>query len=92
MIYLDYSATTPVALEVQDTMNKVTREFIGNANSLNGLGIKSRNLLNSLLRALHGSFLHLHFCLQYHNENSLHCHHSIHPLPHALKSSIQEHL
>ena len=31
MIYLDYSATTPVSLEVQDTINKVTREFIGNA-------------------------------------------------------------
>ncbi len=52
MIYLDYSATTPVSLEVQDTMNKVTREFIGNANSINGLGIKSRNLLNSATKQI----------------------------------------
>lgn len=52
MIYLDYSATTPVSLEVQDTINKVTREFIGNANSLNGLGIKSRNLLNSATKQI----------------------------------------
>lgn len=56
MIYLDYSATTPVALEVQDTMNKVTREFIGNANSLNGLGIKSRNLLNSATKQIANCF------------------------------------
>lgn len=47
MIYLDYSATTPVALEVLDTLTKTTKEYIGNANSLNGLGIKSRDLLNS---------------------------------------------
>ena len=56
MIYLDYSATTPVALEVQDTMNKVTREFIGNANSLNGLGIKSKNLLNSATKQIANCF------------------------------------
>ena len=59
MIYLDYSATTPVALEVQDTMNKVTREFIGNANSLNGLGIKSRNLLNSATKQIANCFYEL---------------------------------
>lgn len=47
MIYLDYSATTPVALEVLDTLTKTTKEYIGNANSLNGLGIKSRDLLTS---------------------------------------------
>ena len=47
MIYLDYSATTPVALDVLDTMNKVTKEYIGNPNSINALGIKSKNLMNS---------------------------------------------
>lgn len=30
MIYLDYSATTPVNEEVLDSFNKVCREFIGN--------------------------------------------------------------
>ncbi len=47
MIYLDYCATTPVAYEVLDTINKVTKEYIGNANSIHSLGRKSRDLLNS---------------------------------------------
>ena len=47
MIYLDYSATTPVSLEVLDTLNKTTKDFIGNANSLNALGQKSKDLLES---------------------------------------------
>lgn len=46
MIYLDYSATTPVSLDVVDAINKTTKEYPGNANSLNALGIKSLNLLN----------------------------------------------
>ena len=52
MIYLDYSATTPVSSEVQDTINKVTKEFIGNANSLNALGIKSKELLESATKQI----------------------------------------
>ena len=32
MIYLDYSATTPVSYEVLDTISKVTKEFIENNN------------------------------------------------------------
>jgi len=52
MIYLDYSATTPVAIEVLDTMTRTTKEFIGNANSLNGLGIKSKELLNSAIKQI----------------------------------------
>lgn len=47
MVYLDYSATTPVLPEVLDSYNKVTEEYFGNPNSLHGLGIKSRELLNS---------------------------------------------
>ena len=47
MVYLDYSATTPISFEVQDTISKVTKEYIGNANSLHGLGVKSRELLDS---------------------------------------------
>lgn len=56
MIYLDYSATTPVSFEVQDTMSKVTKEFIGNANSLNGLGTKSRELLQSAIEQIANLF------------------------------------
>jgi len=47
MIYLDYSATTPVLPEVLDSYNKVTNEYFGNPNSLHSLGIKSKELLNS---------------------------------------------
>ena len=50
MIYLDYSATTPVLPEVLDSYNKVTNEYFGNPNSLHNLGLKSRELLNSAIR------------------------------------------
>ena len=52
MIYLDYSATTPVSYEVFDTISKVTKEFIGNANSLHALGLKSSNLLESATKQI----------------------------------------
>lgn len=44
MIYLDYSATTPVDKRVLDTFNKVCIEYPGNSNSLHKLGIKSHEL------------------------------------------------
>lgn len=47
MVYLDYSATTPVLPEVLDSYNKVTEEYFGNPNSLHNLGIKSHELLDS---------------------------------------------
>lgn len=52
MIYLDYSATTPVSLEVLETMNRTTKEFVGNANSINALGMKSKELLNSATKQI----------------------------------------
>lgn len=45
MIYLDYSATTPVLPEVLDSYVQVTKDFIGNANSIHNLGVKSKELL-----------------------------------------------
>ena len=45
MIYLDYSATTPVDEEVLDSYLKVTRDYIGNANSIHTLGVRSKELL-----------------------------------------------
>ena len=45
MIYLDYSATTPVDERVLESYCKVTREYIGNANSIHTLGVKSKELL-----------------------------------------------
>ncbi|MFV0250123.1 MAG: cysteine desulfurase family protein [Bacilli bacterium] len=47
MIYLDYSATTPVNKEVLDSFNKTCLEYIGNSNSLHNLGVKSKNLEES---------------------------------------------
>lgn len=47
MIYLDYSATTPVGFEVLDTYNKTSKDFFGNPNSLHELGVKAKNLMNS---------------------------------------------
>ncbi len=47
MIYLDYSATTPVNEEVIDTYSKVCREFIGNPNSLHSLGVKAKKLIDA---------------------------------------------
>ena len=44
MIYLDYSATTPVDSRVLDTYNKVTNNFIGNPNSLHRLGVEAKKL------------------------------------------------
>lgn len=45
MIYLDYSATTPVDERVLDSYLKVTRDYIGNANSIHLLGSMSKELL-----------------------------------------------
>ena len=56
MIYLDYSATTPVSYEVMDTYTKVTKEYIGNANSLHSLGVKSANLLESATKQIASIF------------------------------------
>ena len=44
MVYLDYSATTPCRKEVLDSFQKITTDFIGNANSLHNLGIQAKNL------------------------------------------------
>lgn len=44
MIYLDYSATTPVDKRVLSTFNKVCLEYPGNSNSLHKLGNESKEL------------------------------------------------
>ncbi len=45
VIYLDYSATTPVNNEVLDTYVKTCQDFIGNPNSIHRLGVESNHLL-----------------------------------------------
>lgn len=47
MIYLDYSATTPVNKDVLDTFLKVSNDFIGNPNSLHKLGVESNKIIES---------------------------------------------
>ena len=47
MIYLDYSATTPVDEEVIETYAKVCRDFIGNPNSLHKLGVEAKKLIDA---------------------------------------------
>lgn len=44
MIYLDYSATTPVKKEVLNTFNKVCLEYPANSNSIHKLGFLSKEL------------------------------------------------
>ena len=56
MIYLDYSATTPVSYDVLETFNKVNKEFIGNPNSLHSLGVKSKSLINSATKQISDLF------------------------------------
>jgi len=46
MIYLDYSATTPVREEVLDSFVQASKDYIGNANSLHKLGLHSRKLMD----------------------------------------------
>lgn len=47
MVYLDYSATTPVNEEVLNTYVEVTKKYIGNPNSLHKLGIEAKQLIDA---------------------------------------------
>ena len=47
MVYLDYSATTPVDKRVLDSFNKVCLEYPGNANSLHKLGRETYHLMEA---------------------------------------------
>ena len=52
MIYLDYSATTPVDKRVLDSFNKACTDFIGNPNSIHSLGVKSNQLINAATKQI----------------------------------------
>lgn len=47
MVYLDYSATTPVNKEVLDSFNKACNNYIGNPNSLHKLGFEASKIIES---------------------------------------------
>ena len=59
MIYLDYSATTPVDKRVLNTYEKVCLEYPGNSNSLHKLGMKSKELEDYSTKMIH-KILKLH--------------------------------
>ena len=46
MIYLDYSATTPVNEEVLNSFIGATKKYLGNPNSLHKLGVEGNHLIN----------------------------------------------
>lgn len=52
MIYLDYSATTPVNEEVLNTFVHVSKRFLGNANSLHRLGTDSKHLVEEATKQI----------------------------------------
>ena len=52
MVYLDYSATTPVRKEVLDTYVEASLKFIGNPNSLHKLGTDAKKLIESATRQI----------------------------------------
>ena len=47
MIYLDYSATTPVNEDVLNTYVLTTKQYIGNPNSLHKLGFEAKKLIDA---------------------------------------------
>lgn len=52
MIYLDYSATTPVNREVLDSFNRASLDFVGNTNSLHNLGVNASRLVKSATKQI----------------------------------------
>jgi len=56
MIYLDYSATTPMSLDAIDTYVKVSKENIGSISSNNTIGKKTKELLDKTTREISSLF------------------------------------
>lgn len=52
MIYLDYSATTPVDERVLESFNKAVLDYPGNPNSIHALGVKSNELVNAATKQI----------------------------------------
>lgn len=52
MIYLDYSATTPVNEEVLNSYIEATKKMVGNPNSLHKLGIEAKSLIDAATRQM----------------------------------------
>lgn len=50
MVYLDYSATTPVDRRVLESFDRTSLEYIGNPNSLHSEGVKSKKLMDAAVK------------------------------------------
>ena len=50
MVYLDYSATTPVDRRVLESFDRTCLEYIGNPNSLHSEGVKSKRLMDAAVK------------------------------------------
>ena len=56
MVYLDYSATTPVSKELLDLYVDISTNYIGNANSEHFLGKKSKKILEQAMHNIANQF------------------------------------
>jgi cysteine desulfurase len=52
MVYLDYSASTPVNKEVLESFNKTCLDFPGNSNSLHTLGVNAAKLVDAATKQI----------------------------------------
>jgi len=58
MIYLDYSATTPVNKEVLESYSKTCLNYIGNPNSMHKLGVDAKRLIDASTKQI-SELLHI---------------------------------
>ena len=56
MIYLDYSATTPISLDALDAYTRISKEYIGSIFSNNLIGKKSKELLQKTTKEISDMF------------------------------------
>ena len=56
MIYLDYSATTPMSLDSLDTYVKISKEYIGAISSNNHIGKTAKKMLNDTTKEISDMF------------------------------------
>lgn len=61
-IYLDFNATTPLAPEVADAMQRCLRESYGNPSSLHWAGIPAREAVEKARKQV-AALLGCHACL-----------------------------
>lgn len=52
MVYLDYSATTPVDKKVLDSFNETTLKYIGNPNSHHKLGLEAKHAIDNATKVI----------------------------------------